>query len=1162
MKFSKLRLSGFKSFVDPTEIVIEEGLTGVVGPNGCGKSNVVEALRWVMGESSAKRMRGGEMDDVIFGGTTSRPARNIAEVALVIDNEDRRAPAALNDADELEVIRRIERTKGSYYKVNGREQRARDVQLLFADAGSGARSTGMVSQGRVGAIIAAKPSERRALLEEAANITGLHSRRHEAELRLKGAETNLERLDDVLKALAGQLHGLKQQAKQAARYRAVSEQIRRAESVLLHRRWEAAMADRGDAGKAMVTATDEVEAATSLASQAATKRADAAAGMPALREAEVTAAAELQRLTLARGELEAERRRVVEARTEAENRLGQIGGDIDREAALAEDARATAARLTDEAAALAQAREGEEEAQAKAKSELAEAHDTADGLEREISKATEAIATLEARRASYERQIRQLEDRARRLSETLTRLEEQKTALEADGTPVAEKMAAETDLAAAEAAVTEARGTAEAAASQLEVNRTAEEAALKAFREAESELASIDAERSALQRLLAVEAEDGDAPPILDALGVEAGWEVALAAALGEDLSAPIAGEAMSTETGGRRWQTLAPGGDAVAAPQGCEPLMPHVTGKGASALARRLSAVFVAADAETATRLQGALPVGARLVTREGGLWRWDGFVSDGQAGDPAAARLRQRNRLLELDGQRGPLVSMVEEARDAVGAAETARKEAVEGEQAARRAQAESLERVDRARKRLAAAEKKAADLAAKLAQLTESRERIDTEQAEIAEQKAEGTAALQELDDPDKLRSENTALRRSLAEKREILATARSDYDRLVREASARRDRAASLETETRTWNDRSERAAARIADLEGRKAEAAAEIERLSGRPAEIDKELGALSDRLAETEVRRKEAADALASAENVLGEADRLQREADAALAVAREARIRAEGRLEQVNQSLSQLRERISERLGCDPDQILENAGIPADEPLADAEAVEAKLERLTRERERIGPVNLRADQEVEELEQRIEGMENERDDLVAAIGRLRSAIAALNKEGRERLLESFDKVDGHFQDLFVRLFGGGRAHLTLIEGEDPLAAGLEIMASPPGKKLQHLSLLSGGEQALTAVALLFAVFLTNPAPICVLDEVDAPLDDTNVDRFCGLLDSIAEQTGTRFLIITHHRLTMARMDRLFGVTMAERGVSQLVSVDLEGAIRVRESA
>ena len=358
MKFNKLRVLGFKSFVEPMEFIIGDGLTGVVGPNGCGKSNLVEALRWVMGENSYKNMRASGMDDVIFSGSLNRPARNTAEVTLFLENADRTAPSGFNDADMLEVTRRIERESGSNYKINARDVRARDVQLLFADAGTGARSAGLVSQGRIGAIINAKPSERRILLEEAANIRGLYARRREAELRLRAAETNLERLEDVLKALEGQLHGLRQQAKQAQRYRTVAEQMRSAESVLLHRRWEATKEERAVAGKALAEAGDAVSEATRKAAEASTIQTETAASLPSLREDEAKAAAELQRLTLARAELDNEERRIVTAKSEAELRLRQIADDLEREQLLSADAEEALERLKGEHAGIAAAREG------------------------------------------------------------------------------------------------------------------------------------------------------------------------------------------------------------------------------------------------------------------------------------------------------------------------------------------------------------------------------------------------------------------------------------------------------------------------------------------------------------------------------------------------------------------------------------------------------------------------------------------------------------------------------------------------------------------------------------------------------------------------------------------------------------------------------------
>ena len=415
---------------------------------------------------------------------------------------------------------------------------------------------------------------------------------------------------------------------------------------------------------------------------------------------------------------------------------------------------------------------------------------------------------------------------------------------------------------------------------------------------------------------------------------------------------------------------------------------------------------------------------------------------------------------------------------------------------------------------------------------------------------------------LEDVAALRAESGEQRRVLAERRTALAEARSEHDRLRREADARRERLAAIVRERASWVERDGRATARLAELAERRDAEARELGRLAARPAEIAEQREQLAALIAESEARRKEAADRLAVAETALAEVERESREVERVLAAAREDRVRAEAALEQANRGLAELKDRIAERLECRPEEILEQAGIAPDEVLPEGAEVRERHDGLVALRERLGPVNLRAEQEVAEIEARIEGMERERDDLTGAIAKLRSAIARLNREGRERLLASFEMVNAHFQELFVRVFGGGRAHLTLVEDDDPLDAGLEIMASPPGKKLQVMSLLSGGEQALTALALVFAAFLTNPSPICVLDEVDAPLDDANVDRFCSLLDDITEKTGTRFLVITHHRLTMARMDRLFGVTMSERGISQLVSVDLTRAERLRESA
>ena len=1159
MHFSKLRLSGFKSFVDPTELAIETGLTGIVGPNGCGKSNLVEALRWVMGENSAKRMRGGEMDDVIFGGTTSRPARNIAEVALHLDNTRRNAPGHYNEYDEIEVARRIERGAGSGYRVNGREVRARDVQLLFADQASGAHSTALVSQGRIGAIINAKPIERRGLLEEAAGIAGLHSRRHEAELRLKGAEINLSRLDDVLGTLQTQLDALRKQARQAQRYRRLSEHIRRAEAVLLHVSWQAAIAELAAAAERLAAAERTVADHTAAALAAERAREAAAAELPALRQAEAAAGAELQRLVLARQALDEEERRVAQARAAADQRVAQLAADLTREDELAADARAALARLEEERAAIAAAQASEAAAQHEASTALATAVAEVMALEGELTRLTEQVAADEARRVALQKQQQEAAERRSRLTQRQEEIARQRAALEAEAIDAALTEAAEAAVRAAEAEVERSRAASDAAEQTLRTAQAAELAAREVAQAAETTRTKLRAEIQALTELLAA-ASDKRWTPVLDSVRVDPGYEAALGAALGDDLTAPLDGEAPT------HWRALPAYAYALALPGGAVSLAAHVTAP--PALQRRLAQIGVVADAATAERLHSSLVPGQRLVTRDGGLWRWDGFRRT--VGTPTAAgqRLRQRNRLVEL----GEALRTVEAEATARGAesaeAQRVARQAGEAERAQRQAMRDALGTLGRAQEHDAELRKQAAATASRLAALAESAERLALDLAEAEAQgraAAEGIAALPDLAHG---REQVAVLRTQLAERRAIQASRQGEHDRLLREASARSERLGGIAKEAQSWQGRAEAAARQRATIEERRAGIAAEIERLERRPAEIAEQRDKLVAASASATERRNHSADALASGETRLADAEKASKAADAALGAAREERVRCQGLREQTEHTRQGIAQRISERLECAPEAALAAGGVEAGEEMPAIADADAKLQRLTRERDGMGPVNLVAEAEATEIEERLTALQRERDDLTAAIARLRQGISALNREGRERLMAAFAQVNDHFGKLFVRLFGGGRALLTLDQGEDgdaerdPLEAGLEIMASPPGKRLQVMSLLSGGEQALTGLALLFAVFLTNPAPICVLDEVDAPLDDANVDRFCSLVEEIGESAQTRFLIITHHRLTMARMNRLFGVTMAERGVSQLVSVDLEQAQVLRRTA
>ncbi|MGE0718400.1 MAG: chromosome partitioning protein ParA, partial [Alphaproteobacteria bacterium] len=773
-------------------------------------------------------------------------------------------------------------------------------------------------------------------------------------------------------------------------------------------------------------------------------------------------------------------------------------------------------------------------------------------LESATARATERMAAEDARRAGLERQISGAGERLARLGRDRDAAERERAQLAAATASDAAIAEARAVVAAAEAQATAIRErvtTAEAARATAEA---AQSAAAQALRAAEGRRTEFNAERTALDRLLQHVAPGG--PPIVDSMTVAAGLEPALGAALGDDLQVPTDG------AGAVRWAALPPYPVPPPLPEGVEPLARHVSGP--PALARRLAQIGIVADAAAGARLAPLLWPGQRLVTRAGDLWRWDGLVVAAGAPSAATVRLAQRNRRAELTRLLDAADAEAAARRTEASAADAARARAVAEERAARDGMSQSFSAFARSRDRLAALEREAAQAAARLSAAAARLERIASEAVEAEAVVAALAAERAALPDPRAAREEVAELRARLAERRTLQMERQGALDRLLREAAARRDRLERIATEATAWRSRADGAARQLAVLGEREETARAEEAALAGRPDEIARDRAALLEQTDAAEARRRLASDALAAAEAEASAAQRAAKAAEAAAGEAREGRVRAEAAVEHAAAARTALLQRIRERVDAAPEDLPGIADLDADTTLPDPAEVERRLERLLRERESIGPVNLMAESEAAELETRIQGLVAERADLTGAIQRLRQGIAALNREGRERLLGSFDRVNSRFQELFVGLFGGGQAHLALTEAEDPLEAGLEIMASPPGKKLQVMSLLSGGEQALTALALLFAVFLTNPSPICVLDEVDAPLDDANVDRFCSLVDRIAGTTGTRFLVITHHRITMARMDRLFGVTMIERGVSQLVSVDLQAAERIRRTA
>ncbi|RWP51986.1 chromosome segregation protein SMC [Mesorhizobium sp.] len=1152
MKFSRLRLLGFKSFVEPGEFVIERGLTGIVGPNGCGKSNLVEALRWVMGESSYKNMRASGMDDVIFSGAGTRPARNTAEVTLFLDNSDRTAPSAFNDADELQVSRRIEREAGSLYRINGKEARAKDVQLLFADQSTGARSPSMVGQGRIGELIQAKPQARRALLEEAAGISGLHTRRHEAELRLKAAEQNLERLDDVVGELESQIESLKRQARQASRFKNLSADIRKAEATLLHLRWTLAKTQEGEARSALAIATALVGDRAAAQMAAAREQGIGAHRLPDLRDAEAAAAAAFQRLSIAKTQIEEEAGRIRARQVELDRRLQQLDGDITREERMVRDNADILERLATEEATLNAENAGAAEREASTRAAVEQAASTLAASEAKLAGLTAERAEAAASRNQIERTLRDTAERrdrfARQLADVDRELSDIASRVAGLPDPAEKQLLVEQALALLE----ETEAAAIAAEQAVAEARTAESAARPPVQDAKAELARIETEARTLAKIL--NAASGDLfPSVLEQISVERGYETALGAALGEDLDVPLDRSAPV------HWgQSEVQPGDA-ALPEGIKSLASMV--RAPAQLARRLAQIGIV-EAGDGKRLQALLAPGQRLVSREGALWRWDGFTASADAPTAAAQRLAQKNRLAELDAEAVDAIRILRQAEEALAHAEQALTQASEAERYARQAGRDAQHGLDAARSVLAEAEKAGGELSSRRAALDEARARIVDSHEETAAAFVEAEMLLQSAPDLGDLQLQLEQSAANVARDRATLADARAVHEGLRREAEARTRRLEAIGAERRNWLARAENASTQIAALGERKAEAEAERERLADAPDEIDAKRRALLSQLAEAESLRQAAGDRLQEAENRQSELDKAATSAIQSLAEARETRVRAEERLTAADERRLEVEARIQETLNTPPHLVIRHTGLEADSPMPEMTEIERQLDRLKIERERLGAVNLRAEEEQKELSDRLETIVSEREDIIEAIRKLRQAIQSLNREGRERLLAAFDVVNGHFQRLFSHLFGGGTAELQLIESDDPLEAGLEILARPPGKKPQTMTLLSGGEQALTAMSLIFAVFLTNPAPICVLDEVDAPLDDHNVERFCNLMDEMAATTETRFVIITHNPITMARMNRLFGVTMAEQGVSQLVSVDLQAAEALREAS
>ena len=852
MEFKKIQLNGFKSFAEKTDFLIEEGLTGIVGPNGCGKSNIVESLRWCMGETSAKSMRGSGMEDVIFSGTSNKPSKNIAEVLITLDNQDKDGPNQYNNLDHIEIRRKIEKDKGSKFYINNKEVRAKDAQMFFADLSTGAHSPSLISQGRIGALVTAKPVDRRAVLEEAAGIAGLHVRRHEAELRLDAAENNLKRADELRKQQEKQLANLQKQAEEATKYKVISEEIKKIEAGLYYLRLKDIDHEMKLENEINSEAEDEVGGFNMQINNIENLIKNETTKVSPLREKNIENLSKLQRLNLELKSLDEESDRTKKEIENIKNSLKTIEEDIDREKSIIIDAKSNEKRLREEKNELIEIDSKYYETEKKSDEDLAKAVEKLNEEQKSVEKIINIFGG-----ENFEKNISKLNEIKSQLNYAKNYLKEQKL---------------------------------DDVANILETSNANLDDIINSFENSEN-------------------------------------------------------------------------------------------------------------------------------------------------------------KNKIKEIISKNENIKKFQEDYANSFSKNQSIKNESIKRNERIKTIETEIESWINL----LTNSEKMVTELNARKNKLSEKLNKLDTEPQTQAEKKGQISESL----------------RTSEIEKQEDETTIN------------------------------------------------------------EIDKKINSLRSDLSSTQEKMIQI----------------------------RERRASSSATINGLKQRRNDLLERIQTELNLNENNILEFSDLEKMENLPDTIEQEELLDARKRDREKLGSVNLRADEETNKYETEIKTMEQDRQDLVSAIIKLKESINELNQKGRVKLLDAFEKVNRKFNEVYTKLFNGGNAKLELVDSDDPLEAGLELLVSPPGKRLQSITLLSGGEQALTALSLIFAVFLTNPSPICVLDEVDAPLDDANVSRFCNLLDELTKITNTRFVIVTHHALTMSKMDRLYGITMPEKGISQLVAVDLQKA-------
>jgi len=1149
--FSKLRLYGFKSFVDKTELDIGPGLNGIVGPNGCGKSNLVEALRWVMGERSARNMRGGDMEDVIFAGTIKRPARNVAEVSIVIDNHDGQAPAPFQHIAEIEIIRRVERDKGSQYRINGKSVRARDVNLLFADTMTGANSPALVSQGRITEIISAKPQDRRRILEESSGISGLHSRRHEAELRLRAAEQNLLRLDDMLREMRGRLSSLKRQSRQAERYKELNASIRQFDMALTWLDWvethKKIKSGRDEFAMYNATIQELLQQTKNFLKDIELQERD----LPKLRKKGIELRAVLQNFRTSLDHLEQNIQTRLKSLAEARQAKAQLDKDNNFTKTQYDEALGKIESVQITLNSVHQDTETLPEKIATLENLYNNARTDYQILQNERQELQTDVAVAEESHKQIVSNLDECQQRLTHLTLLIEQTQTEKNQRDTEIILIEENPAYQVDLNALRQSMNEAQTNIENLESVCN-DTNALLSDLKNQRdELHSELRGINSEKSTLQTLLDSISPDSGIESLLQSLKVSNGYEKAVSTALDHWLS-----KAGTDDQAPVHWSTEN-GSNKVLPIPGCVKITDVMSYP--ASLSVVMSGIGIVDTTADGSKLAPLLSVGQIIVSKDGDIWRWDGLrvnAATYQTQDTTTLILEQRNRITELEkssmtisGKLANIENKMRMAHEKLVEEKTQLTRGIDTAHKAKQVFFDTERRQTRFQDQIQSLIREQASLSDRIKQLTEEKLLLDEKEKLLQEKLAKTDISTLNVSriKAEQIDGKLTTLQNDMDNCQSELAAAKSRYVIACSTIETSQNELMHLEKEKERLFNRLEEFTERqdildrkIADYQIAKGQKNQDDEReiLLSRIAAQDK---AVRDHEVQHDIAEKTYLDN----QNAL-------REAESKIADTREKRAIIQTNIANDEEELKKTNTYIVEQFGINPQDLEEQILSLFNKNIPDHRQLQSDRDRAVQQRDAIGPVNLRAKIEFDETESQLTELENEYSDLVKAIEQLRVGINKLNREARERLDIAFKHVNQSFQTLFSELFGGGKAYLEMMESRDPLESGLEIYAQPPGKSLQALSLLSGGEQTLTATALIFAMFQTNPSPICVLDEIDAPLDDANVDRVCSLMERIAHETDTRFIVITHHRMTMARMNRLYGVTMGERGVSQLVSVDL----------